>query len=368
MQDVYTGFDGAIHPELFELYKNNFTKAVDGVFGDEFKPLSNKLKLNVSKFAAYKAYHLTKQLKSIDSSDKTKFKEIATRLVKKFNNWQATENNTVVSRSRTAKQFQEFNQPDNKIPNLEWIHTRSVNPRELHLHFVGTILPKKHPFWLANQPGNLWNCKCDVIETNKSVTKAPQREVAAAKGLEGNPAKTGDVFSDKHPYFAKAKDKDTFENFYYKDEKADFSISILADKTEIFDNIETARILKDVFKDRIDIKIRPHFYGKRNPEFEINGLIADAKRIEKYEGISNGFGNAKKQECKAVIIDFNKHFDTKKKFNTDAVIGKLLWRKEDFISEQIKECYIVYGNKAIIVKTNDLTKNKLIDLIKALQP
>lgn len=41
----------------------------------------------------------------------------------------------------------------------------------------------------------------------------------------------------------------------------------------------------------------------KNPELEIDGLIGDNKKIEKWGGVSNGFKPAIEQGYKAVVID-----------------------------------------------------------------
>jgi len=97
-------------------------------------------------------------------------------------------------------------------------------------------------------------------------------------------------------------------------------------------------------------------------------MIADAKRIEKYEGIKYGFKSAIEQKCKIVIIDFNKYFDTSKPININATYRKLKGRYRDFENNIIKECYVVYGNKAIRITINNLNETDLIAILKAVQP
>ena len=63
-------------------------------------------------------------------------------------------------------------------------------------------------------------------------------------------------------------------------------ISYDADKKEFEQNTITARFLLSAFPD-MDILIREHIleYGKKNPEYLINGEIADRKGIESEKGL-----------------------------------------------------------------------------------
>lgn len=111
--------------------------------------------------------------------------------------------NTATARCHTAKQFAEFLEPDRRrlFPNLQWLATRSVTPRAEHAAYVGLVLPKDNPFWSKHAPGSEWNCKCDVQETDadpSNQTHIP--DLTPPRGLEGNPAITGEVFTDKVGY------------------------------------------------------------------------------------------------------------------------------------------------------------------------
>ena len=63
IQDVIDGKTGEIHPDVYQAYSENLRKAVGGVlsseqYGDKYFDLQAQLQANVSRFAAYKAYHL----------------------------------------------------------------------------------------------------------------------------------------------------------------------------------------------------------------------------------------------------------------------------------------------------------------------
>lgn len=154
----------------------------------------------VSRFAAYKAYHATQQVREQIAKDGDIDK--GRKVLHAFNRYQAAEYNTAVSRCRTAKQFEEFSAPDNMrlFPNLRWLPSRSATPREQHMLFYNRVWAKDDPFWSQNTPGNLWNCKCDWEETSDPVTDGNPETPVRHDGLEGNPAQTGEVFTDNCAY------------------------------------------------------------------------------------------------------------------------------------------------------------------------
>jgi hypothetical protein len=128
-----------------------------------------------------------------------------------FNRYQVAEYNTAVSRTRTAKQWEEFtgDEHGNEIfPYLVWLPSRSVTKREEHIVFYNRYWRKDSPFWNQNQPGNLWNCKCDWQETDGSdgTPGEDTHKKVNHKGLEGNPAKTGEIFSENATYFKAVPD------------------------------------------------------------------------------------------------------------------------------------------------------------------
>lgn len=373
--DIIAGYGEAVHPQLYDMYRENYHKGINGVLGtpkftEEYFELSEKFKLNTARVAAYKSHNATTILKQLYEADPKKFSTNCDAVLKTFNRWQATEYNTAVARTRTAKQFEQFRAEKELYPNIEWLATRSSTPRELHAAFVGLILPQDDPFWQENQPGNLYNCKCDWRTSDKPAGTAPEGTVKPAAGLDGNPASTGEVFSDKHPYFKKAgkEMKAAAPNIIYEDSVAKFPISVIADKIEIGDNIATARILVSNIPD-IKIQIREHVIIKdvTNPEFVINGHIADAKRLKGYrdkKGIKNSFKNAIGQGCKSVIIDFNKHL-----YNVDidvtSLAKKIYNRKADFIDGKIIECFVVFQDKAVLI-TMENNEDDIITLLQKL--
>ena len=132
--------------------------------------------------------------------------QLARAVLHTFARYQDAERTTASARARTAKQFEQFMQPDNVrlFPNLKWLPSRSVDIRTTHREFYNHIWAKDDAFWNFNAPGTEWNCKCDVEETDEPVTNDnPQgitKEEDALPGIEGNPAQTGEIFTDNARY------------------------------------------------------------------------------------------------------------------------------------------------------------------------
>lgn len=228
--DDILGSDRAVNAALYQTYANNLRRAIDRVFAqDDGSGLSDRLRANVSRFAAYKAYHATRLARQAAAEPDGD----PQRVLHTFNRYQAAEYNTTVSRSRTAKQWGEFADADHMrlFPNLRWLPSRSATPREEHVRFYNRVWAKTDPFWQQNQPGNLWNCKCDWEETDDPCTAANPTTPIRHNGLEGNPALTGQVFTDNHAYVSKAgnsrKERDRVEKECKKIANKDYSKNTL---------------------------------------------------------------------------------------------------------------------------------------------
>lgn len=208
LDDLKNGTVNEIDTDLYEAYGNGLRKAVDTVlgeseYGDEYFDMQMQMQANVSRFAAYKAYHATQELKDVDPADIDRKGKL---ILNKYNRWQAAEYNTAVARARTAKQYHDFTSDpiSNELyPNIKWLPSRSASPREVHRVFWNRVWAKNDPFWNSNTPGSLWNCKCDWEETDEPVTNGNPNGTMSAKGLEGNPAVTGEIFTKDCPYVKK---------------------------------------------------------------------------------------------------------------------------------------------------------------------
>ena len=272
----------------------------------------------------------------------------------------------------------------------------SVRPEHAALH--GVTLPPSDPFWQSYFPPNGWNCRCTAVQVLKDKypeTPHDEAEKRAANALSRdhrgmfrfNPGIQRKTFPDYNPYtisrcrdcdlangklsLAKVpeneicaacqlvrqcelqrgcKEDDVFGNRLL--------ISNSAHSDELKDNIRAARSLLGSFSD-MTMKIREHILveNQPNPEYEINGLIADRKGIESEKGVANAFKKAKKQGCEAVVIDLD--MNMRQQPLRDIKLAKeIYFRHMDFEDGLIKECYIVYHDKAVRIDSSLFVPNE----------
>ena len=227
------GFDVEkdIDPDLFAHTFDSISKGVDKGFGKvEYNTpdaaFLNELRHNCMVFAAFKTHRQQNELHALllDEDGKRKgfdqFRKDTEKILQDYNvNWLRTEYDTAVRRARFAADFRGYVANKDLFPNLEWLPSVSVNPREAHKVFYGTIRPVDDPFWNTNFPGNLWNCKCRVKSTDAPVNVGRKEEpVPPTPGLDKNPGITEEVFTGSHPYIKDAgkEAQEAVENFLNK--------------------------------------------------------------------------------------------------------------------------------------------------------
>ncbi|MDR0509630.1 MAG: hypothetical protein LBH06_00880 [Rikenellaceae bacterium] len=287
---------------------------------------------NMGRIAAFKANTLERSLR--DPGE-----EKADGIIKRFNRWQAVEHNTVIARARSAKQFEQFGSVRDLYPNIEWLRTGSANPRELYLNYVGLVLPQDHQFWQSNQPGNLYGCKCNWRTTDRGTSAEPIQTVEPSPGLDGNPAETGEIISDRHPYVRNADRKQV--NQFMASMKSEITYrealssrgkpirwNIMHGRDALLKNIEVANgllkyreftgvdILPELHpKDAAQrVKFLPSSYRQRNPQknpeailHTRNGkrLVTEFKVLESINNIGRHITLAAAQANYAVLkLDF----------------------------------------------------------------
>ena len=119
--------------------------------------------------------------------------------------WLRTEYDTAVIRAHNAADWQSFLRNKDVMPNLRWMPTTSPNPESSHEAYwkAKLTLPVDDPFWSKHHPGDRWNCKCSLEQTDDPVNRPADLDGVdpPQRGLENNPGKDGHTFSDNHPYY-----------------------------------------------------------------------------------------------------------------------------------------------------------------------
>ena len=131
--------------------------------------------------------------------------------------WLQTEYDTAIIRAHNAADWQQFIQDADIMPNLRWMPTTSPTPESSHRSFweKKLTLPVSDPFWDEHHPGDRWNCKCSLEQTDDPPTHELKKEFAGEApqpGLTNNPGKDGHTFSHDHPYFPKSCSSCSFYN------------------------------------------------------------------------------------------------------------------------------------------------------------
>lgn len=348
-----------IDPDLFEHTFTALEKAAEKGYGKtEFgtpdHDFLNALKYNNAVFSAFKTHLQQKELHQnlFDEEGNMKsfdrFRRDTEQIISDYNvNWLRTEYDTAIHRARTAADFRQFEKDTDLYPNLKWLPSVSPHPRELHRQFYGVIRAADDPWWKENYPGNLWNCKCGITNTDEPVTTGPIRPVRIipAKGLDENPAFSKKCFSESHPYFGAARrDKqlrpkvERFVKAYLEKQKVDTARSryeshdekqwrkdyfneknggfLVTQKKRISDAEKSKNELEKFKKEHAMAKV----FGKAGFEIEhlaetarmsssdvrINGIPADLKRTSSANNIVKyGKKAVKKQGAKAVLFQID---------------------------------------------------------------
>lgn len=123
--------------------------------------------------------------------------------------WLQTEYDTAIIRAHQAADWKHFLEEQDVFPNVRWMPTTSITPDPLHEHYwtKKLTLPVNHPFWQEHRPGDRWNCKCSLQQTDDPVNASAldgYTPPLPMPGLDNNPANDGALFSKSHPYFTEA--------------------------------------------------------------------------------------------------------------------------------------------------------------------
>jgi SPP1 gp7 family putative phage head morphogenesis protein len=307
-------------------------------------------------------------------------------------NYLRAEYNFVQASAEMAAKWEKFMEDgDHYYLQYRTQHDDKVRPEHASLDRV--TLPSSDSFWESYYPPNGWNCRCTVVQVLKRKYEPTPHDEAMSLGEEAlqtdkkgifrfNSGKEQKTFPDYNPYTIKrCRDCDIAKGklnlgFVPENELCAacklvhkcqdlkgcvpdeiygnrLLISKQADQSEIVPNTRAARALVSSFPD-MTMQIRKDVVGfqVKNPEYLINGMIADRKGILSPNGVASGFNKAIKQGCSAVVIDLDMHPENFKELQTIKMASAINNRHMDFENGTIQECYVVFNGKAVRITAN----------------
>ncbi len=193
--EVLRGLNSATDSVLVPAHRDSFAEVVRG---------------NNAVFSAFKVHRMGRDMASrmLDADGNLKsFEQFRTDtegiVSHHVDAWLRTEFNTAVRRAHKALDMQRFREEADVFPNIKWLPSTAINPRESHIPFYDHVWAVDDPFWLKHKPGDEWGCQCDWEATDEPVTDNTGLDVhvKSTPGLGGDPSRSGEMFSDDHPYF-----------------------------------------------------------------------------------------------------------------------------------------------------------------------
>lgn len=331
--------DKLINENLFKITNTPLQHAIDTGLSEvknQDAAFVKQFKTNAAVFSAFKNHQQTREMASlmIDENGKlrpfSKFRKMALEVSGKYNvEWLQTEYNTAVSAARTAANLLKFQQTKHLYPNLEYIQSVAPHPRELHLTWVGTILPMDHEWWDTHMPPSDWNCSCSVRQTSQKTTEVPEGDSKPA--FRNNVLKMASFVDIKETAYYKHTQDDNKKDVIntakqmlaaskqakptlYKGKKGGKLEIVKQNGNEAAKNIQTYKIMADAGGDYSLLNIKL-LNGVKNPDAYNNKLKihSDAKHPISSSGkkaIQNSIKSASEQKVQEVIIRLGMYYST----------------------------------------------------------
>lgn len=368
--------------DLIEQIYNDVSQPVKEEFGQRWvdydykepKSLIQKFKKNLWQFSSAKTLAELEYINSLilDKNGKIKPEHQFMQDVRKANilfnrNYLQAEYQTAKRGAQMAHLWNKFLEQKEYYPNLVYRTVGDSRVRPEHAALNGVVKPIDDPFWKTYYPPNGWRCRCTVMNTAEKVSEGTFEDKTVKPEFHGNTALDEEILTSKGTFF-KLLSKDhkarinaelmkynmPMEIAYHGKHKKKVFVSPFADEKDLIPNVETAMVIVD--KLGIDVKIRAHIdsnivKGHKNPEYEINGKIADRKE-QKGKNINSNLESAKKQECKIVVFDISEDYP----FSMD--------RFKENLKGMLKKTYYKYFEKIIIVNGKNAEEIVAKDFIK----
>jgi SPP1 gp7 family putative phage head morphogenesis protein len=319
-----------------ELWRANVTRLVEAVqegvgkkyhsinYQDKDHDLMVQLRRNIYAFAAFKNHSNIKDMvdflqedgKVVSFSD---FKAKAEQIGKIYNvNWLQSEYDTALAQSELAVKWGDIQRDKERLPLLQYNAVNDERTRPAHAALDGVTLPVDDPFWDEFYPPNGWKCRCAVQqladgETKEPVTIPNDKEIPLS--FRNNTGKTGQLYSEEHPYFKRTTKKDkehilsTVHSFVLEDDEAfqasRSAVNRRSNLPEVLTGDQRAAIYHYTTKAFQDLNLRLRVERLSDSAWAHSQVLEQAiEKLPKYKGDSYRFVAG----SKSLIGEFEKAF------------------------------------------------------------
>ena len=231
-------YDGSITTRdlpvgLYNAISQKLLSALGSVEGSPSQSLLNQLSENIYMFSGAKVYQQIQDISLLANDENIKsfanFRDEALSIYDQYNkNWLETEYSTAIAQAQSATRWEQIEDQKKELPYLQYSAVIDPNTSDICLPLDGICLPVDDPFWDINTPVNHFNCRCTVIQHDK--TDANQIGITSKEDadkatelisekrqplFEGNSGKDRVIYNKEHPYFDVPKADREFakENF-----------------------------------------------------------------------------------------------------------------------------------------------------------
>lgn len=224
LKSVYKRHSSAsdlVPEELFNGITETLNTAVSDDFMSEYPDLCETIRHNNEVFSAFKVHdecsRMAKLLLDGDGNLKgfEQWARDAEPIASHHNKvWLRTEYDQAIRRAQQARDWKQYEAEADVLPNLRWVPSTAAQPGADHMIFWDIVRPIDDPFWSQHRPGDRWGCQCSLEANDDPVTDIPDGigRDNPAPGLDGNPAVTGHLFSETHPYYPSSCGSCPFRN------------------------------------------------------------------------------------------------------------------------------------------------------------
>lgn len=213
---------------LYNAISTKLLSALGKIEGLPSQSLLNELKENIYIFSGAKVYQQIQEISLLSNLDTIKsfadFKKEALAIYNQYNkNWLQTEYSTAIGQAQMATRWEQIEAQKFELPYLQYSAVIDKNTSDICKPLDGVCLPVGDKFWSNNTPLNHFNCRCTVIQHDKTdatqigITSKENAEKANAEIsekrhplFEGNSGKDRLIFNEKHPYFDVPKEDKEF--------------------------------------------------------------------------------------------------------------------------------------------------------------